>query len=349
MSGVQILEVSEDEAGQRLDRWLRRRFAPIGQGRIEKLCRKGEIRVDGRRCKASGRLEAGQSVRLPPLPEGGEKPDAPPRLDISDADVAMIRAAVIYRDDHIIAINKPAGLAVQGGSGQTRHVDGLADGLKFGFDDKPKLVHRLDKDTSGVLLMARTSRMAAALTRAFRARTTHKVYWAAVAGSPSPQRGTIRYGLLKTAGHGPHGAGEKMVCIHPDDVATTPGAKHAATDFIVLEQAAKRVSWVALSPVTGRTHQLRAHMAEIGHPVVGDGKYGSNRQTNEGDGWGAQLGGDISRKLHLHARSISFDHPVSGARMVLRAPLPEHMQKTWDMFSWSVKWAPLDPFSEDGA
>lgn len=348
MSNVQILVVGEDEADLRLDRWFRRHFPHIGQGRIEKLCRKGEIRVDGGRVKASSRLEAGQSVRVPPLPEVGQFPDKPRGLTISEADAEMIRATVIYRDEYILAINKPPGLAVQGGSGQTRHVDGLAEALKFGLEDKPKLVHRLDKDTSGVLLLARTTQMAAALTRAFRARSARKIYWAAVAGSPVPKMGTIRFGLLKAAGHGPNGAGEKMICIHPDEVARTKGAKHAMTDYSVLEQAAKRTSWVALVPVTGRTHQLRAHMAEIGHPIIGDGKYGTNRQTNEGDGWGAQLGGDISRKLHLHARSISFVHPVTGAHMVLTAPLPEHMRKTWEVFSWSVKWAPADPFAEGG-
>jgi len=347
MSRVQTLVVAEDEAEQRLDRWFRRHFAHIGQGRIEKLCRKGEIRVDGGRVKAATRLMPGQTVRVPPLPE---PTDAAPRRPPATAnspnaeDAAFIRACVIYRDAQIIALNKPAGLAVQGGSGQVRHVDGLADALRFDLDEKPRLVHRLDKDTSGVLLLARTARMAAALTRAFRARETRKIYWAAVAGSPVPPMGTIRFGLLKAAGHGPNGAGEKMICIHPDEVATTKGAKHATTDYSVLEEAGKRTAWVALAPITGRTHQLRAHMAEIGHPIVGDGKYGTNRQTNEGDGWGAQLGGDVSRKLHLHARSITFDHPVSGARITLSAPLPPHMKKTWDLFSWQAKWAPEDPF-----
>jgi len=349
MSGVQNLTVKEDEGDQRLDRWFRRRFAHIGQGRIEKMCRKGEIRVDGGRVKASTRLGAGQSVRIPPLPDASDaaRPTRPVPSGVSPEDGDFIRACVIYRDAHIIALNKPPGLAVQGGSGQLRHVDGLAEALKFGLEEKPRLVHRLDKDTSGVLLLARTVPMATALTRAFRARTTRKIYWAAVAGSPVPKMGTIRFGLLKAAGHGPNGAGEKMICLHPDEVATTKGAKNATTDYSVLEQAGKRTSWVALAPITGRTHQLRAHMAEIGHPIIGDGKYGTNRQTNEGDGWGAQLGGDISRKLHLHARSISFDHPVTGARMVLTAPLPPHMAKTWDILSWSVKWAPADPFSED--
>jgi len=265
----------------------------------------------------------------------------------SQADADMIRAAVIYRDDHLIAINKPPGLPSQGGSGQDMHVDLLADELKFGLDEKPRLVHRLDKDTSGVLILARTRLVAAAVTRAFQSRETRKIYWAAVAGSPHPKMGTIRFGLVKAPGHGPTGGGEKMNCIHPDEVADTPDAKHATTDYTVLEEVAKRASWVALAPITGRTHQLRAHMAEIGHPIVGDGKYGTNRQTNEGDGWGAQLGGDISRKMHLHARSLTLKHPVTGARLMITAPLPEHMARTWEVFGWQVKWAPVDPFGND--
>ncbi len=340
MSGVQLLEVDADGDGQRLDRWFRRQFSQVTQGRVEKLCRKGEIRVDGGRVKASTRLEAGQAVRVPPLPDAA----APVRETsiISDADAEMIRSCVLYRDDHIIALNKPPGLAVQGGSGTYTHVDKLAHALKFGMETKPKLVHRLDKDTSGILLLARTGRAAAGLTRAFQDRTTRKIYWAAVAGRPKPDLGTIRYGLVKAGGKG-H---EKMVCIYPDDIPDTPGAKRATTDYRVLEYAGERAAWVALVPVTGRTHQLRAHMAEMGHPIAGDGKYGGNAQTNEGDGWGSQLGGDISRKLHLHARMISFDHPETGNRLELTAPMPEHMVKTWKTFEWSQKDHPGDPFED---
>ena len=232
--------------------------------------------------------------------------------EVSEADAAMIRACVIWRDEDVIALNKPPGLAVQGGSGQRRHVDGLAEALRFGRAEKPRLVHRLDRDTSGVLLLARSARAAAGLARAFQARTTRKVYWAVVAGTPSPRAGTIRYGLVKAPGHGAGGEGEKMICVPPDQVAATEGAKRATTDYTVIDAAATRAAWVALNPVTGRTHQLRAHMAAIGHPVVGDGKYGGSSQENQGDGWGAQLGGGVSRKLHLHARSIDLTHPVTG-------------------------------------
>ena len=218
----------------------------------------------------------------------------------------------------------------------------------FGFKERPKLVHRLDKDTSGVLLLARTDRVARALSEAFRAKTTRKIYWAAVAGVPHPRMGTVRYGLVKAPGRGRGGEGEKMIAVHPRDIDTTEGAKRATTDYAVLDALGSRVSWCALVPITGRTHQLRAHMAELGHPIVGDGKYGGSGQENLGDGWGAQLGGEISRKLHLHARSISFDHPITGKRITLTAPLPEHMQRTWKTLGWHENDVPDDPFAEVG-
>ena len=342
MSGVQQIEVASDEGDQRLDRWFRRHFPHVPQGRIEKMCRKGEIRLDGGRVKPATRVEAGQTVRVPPLPD--EAAPAPDATRVSDVDAEMIRSAVIWRDDHILALNKPPGLPSQGGSKQTRHVDGLAEALKFGFDEKPRLVHRLDKDTSGVLLMARTRTVAAALTKEFRARDTRKTYWAALAGTPEPRMGTIRFGLVKAPGHGAAGEGEKMLAIHPGEVNATEGAKHATTDYAVLASLGTRASWAALVPVTGRTHQLRAHMAEIGHPIVGDGKYGGSGQENKGDGWGSQLGGEISRKLHLHARSLSFTHPVTGRRITLIADLPPHMVRTWEMLDWHASDVPADPF-----
>jgi len=347
MSRVQTLTVEEADADQRLDRWFKRLFPVISQGRIEKMCRKGEIRVDGGRVKASTRVQAGQQVRIPPLPDGAAPPPQK-RTRVTDADAKFIRACVIYRDDHVIALNKPPGLPVQGGSGQSdRHVDALADALMFELDEKPRLVHRLDKDTSGVLIMARTRSVAAALTSSFRHRETRKIYWAAVAGVPQPKDGTIKYGVMKQGGHGARGEGEKMVPVDPNEVDRTEGAKRATTDYTVLSQAGARTCWMALIPVTGRTHQLRVHMAAIGHPIVGDGKYGGSGQDNMGDGWGAQLGGDLSKKLHLHARSLTIEHPVSKASLNLTAPLPEHMQRTWDTFQWQASDVPADPFEEE--
>jgi 23S rRNA pseudouridine955/2504/2580 synthase len=344
MSGVHQVTIGTEDADQRLDRWLRRLFPQVNQGRIERMCRKGEIRVDGGRVKPATRLEAGQVVRLPPIPAAPEAEAAPAEPAISEADAAMIRAAVIWKDAAIIALNKPPGLAVQGGSGQRRHVDGLAEALRFDAAEKPRLVHRLDRDTSGVLLLARSPRVAAGLARAFQSRAARKVYWAAVAGAPSPRQGTIRTGLVKAPGHGAGGEGEKMRVLPIDAVAATEGAKRATTDYAVIEAAGNRAAWVALSPITGRTHQLRAHMAAIGHPIVGDGKYGGSSQENLGDGWGAQLGGAVSRKLHLHARSLDIVHPVTGRPLHLEAPMPEHMARTWALFGWRAEDAPADPF-----
>jgi 23S rRNA pseudouridine955/2504/2580 synthase len=354
MSNVLMLTVSEDDGEQRLDRWFKRHFPQVTQGAVEKLCRTGQIRVNGGRVKASTHVLPGQHVRVPPLPlASAADPLEPaagqraPRSDITDADVRMIQAAVLWRDEHIIALNKPPGLPSQGGSGQgSRHVDGLTEALKFGFKDRPKLVHRLDKDTSGVLLLARTDRVARALSEAFRERTTRKIYWAAVAGVPSPRMGTVRFGLVKAPGRGGEGEGEKMLCIHPGKVTNTEGAKRATTDYAVLSALATRTAWVALVPITGRTHQLRAHMAELGHPIIGDGKYGGSGQENLGDGWGAQLGGEISRKLHLHARQISFVHPITKKHITLTAPLPEHMARTWKTLGWHENDVPADPFEE---
>ncbi|MBM2577102.1 RluA family pseudouridine synthase [Jannaschia sp. Os4] len=338
MSGVRQIEVGPDEGDQRIDRWLRRRFPQLGQGRIEKMCRKGELRVDGGRVKPATRVEVGQTVRVPPIPDAA--PAAPKaRPEVSGADAEMLRSRVLWRDDHLLALDKPAGLAVQGGSGQDRHVDGMAEALRFDADAPPRLVHRLDRETSGVLLMARTRSAAAAATAAFRARETRKIYWAAVAGTPTPRMGTIKYGLVK-------GQGERMETVHPQQVEATPGAKRALSDYAVLDDAGGRVSWAALVPVTGRTHQLRAHMAALGHPIVGDGRYGGRGQENLGDGWGAMLGGAVSRKMHLHARSLSFDHPVTGRRVTITAPLPEHMQATWDLLGWRPEDVPADPFEE---
>ncbi|MEM7546070.1 MAG: RluA family pseudouridine synthase [Pseudomonadota bacterium] len=344
MSGVQHIEVPRDEGDQRLDRFLRKRFPHLQQGRIEKMCRKGEVRLDGGRVKPATRVEDGQIIRVPPLPDPGvERPRAAP-VSFTPEQADMIRDAVVYKDEHVIALNKPPGLATQGGTGQNVHLAMLCEALCFEREDAPRLVHRLDKDTSGLIVLARTGKAAAALAKAFQSRETQKIYWAAVAGAPKPRMATICYGLVKAGGAG----SEKMRCIHPDEVKTVEGAKRAVTDYATIETMAQRASWVALKPITGRTHQLRAHMAEVGNPIVGDGKYAGNSVTNEGEGWGAQLGGEISRKLHLHARRLELQHPADkGRRLVLTAELPEHMKKSWDYFGWREQDAPENPFDED--
>lgn len=347
MSAVLLLTVSEEDGEQRLDRWFKRRFPHLTQGHVEKMCRTGQIRVDSARCKASDRVIPGQTIRVPPLPD--EAAPAPRRAgSISAADEKMIQNAVLWKDEHIIILNKPPGLPSQGGSGQgDRHVDGLAEALKFGYKEKPKLVHRLDKDTSGVLMLARTDRVARALSEALRHHNTRKIYWAAVAGVPHPRKGSIKYALQKAPGHGRGGEGEKMMCIHPAKVADYPDAKRAQTDYFTLWFLGNRLSWMALEPITGRTHQLRAHMAEIGHPILGDGKYGGSETDNMGDGWGAGVGGDLSRKLHLHARMLKVQHPITKEMMTWIAPLPEHMARTWKTLDWGENEVPLDPFGGD--
>ena len=347
MTGVQTVTVAAGEEDQRLDRWFRRRFPHVSQIRIEKMCRKGEIRIDGARAKPATRVAAGQAVRVPPLPDPDA--DAAPAVrrdtpQVTDKDARMMQEAVLWRDDHIIALNKPAGLPTQGGSKQTRHVDGLSEALRFDLDEKPRLVHRLDKDTSGVLLLARTRSVAAALTQAIRNRETRKIYWALVPGVPVPYLGEIKFGLVKAPGHGAQGEGEKMRAVHPQEINSTPDAKRAHTLYATLYRVGSRAAWVAMEPVTGRTHQLRAHMAEIGHPIAGDGKYGGSGQENLGDGWGAQLGGIISRKLHLHARTLAFVHPVTRKLVVVHAPLPPHMAQTWEALGWDESYADEDPF-----
>ncbi|MEM9059613.1 MAG: RluA family pseudouridine synthase [Pseudomonadota bacterium] len=336
MSGVEFVVVGDDEAEQRIDRWLRKRLSGVSQGLVEKLCRRGEVRVDGGRVKASTRIGPGQIVRIPPVRVDAKSAPSPSKPVPKSACASLVEDlcdAVIFMDDDLIALNKPPGLSVQGGTGQKQHIAGALDALRFEKTDPPRLVHRLDRDTSGVLLLARTGRAATALGRSFQRRDVEKTYFAAVAGVPNISAGTIRLGLRKVGGRND----EKMVSVHPDEVRKTEGAKPAVTQFAVVERAASRLSWVALRPITGRTHQLRVHMASIGCPIAGDGKYGGRGQENRGDGWGGGLGGSLSRKLHLHAAQLSFDHPIKTTHISISAQLPEHMQKTWNVLGWDVE------------
>ncbi len=318
MSGVQIRAVGPEDAELRLDRWFKRHFPGLGHGRLEKLLRTGQVRIDGKRARAGDRLSTGQNIRVPPLEEwaGGPPRPIPPSQP-------RVRAAVLYRDDDVIVINKPAGLAVQGGTGTVHHLDGLLDALRFEAAERPRLVHRLDKDTSGVLLLARSATAAAALADAFRSKTARKVYWAIVVGLPLPRQGKIDMALAKLPGRG----GEKMA---PED-----DGKSAVTYYSVIENAGDKASFVALLPITGRTHQLRAHSLALGTPILGDGKYG---------GAASQIPGAPGvRQLHLHARSIALPHP-RGGMLEATAPLPPHMLTTWRFFGFPEKIA--DPFAE---
>jgi 23S rRNA pseudouridine955/2504/2580 synthase len=310
----------------RLDRWFRRHYPELAHGRLEKLLRTGQIRVDGRRAKSGDRVSPGQAIRVPPL--GDSSGDAPaPRQSprARPQDEALLRDLVIHRDEHAIVLNKPPGLAVQGGSNTTHHVDGLLDGLRFGNEERPRLVHRLDKDTSGVLLIARTAAAAAFFTRAFRDKTTRKTYWAIVAGLPDLRQGKIDLSLTKGVLHGAKGRER----VHADD-----DGKDAITYYTVVDSAGDRASWLALLPLTGRTHQLRAHCAAIGTPILGDGKYG---------GAAAHIpGGAAAHRLHLHARALEIPHPA-GFTLKATAPLPAHMRHTWEFLGFAGD-AP-DPFA----
>ncbi|XBQ15242.1 MAG: RluA family pseudouridine synthase [Oceanicaulis sp.] len=308
MSGVQTLPVTADEAEMRLDRWFRKRFPHVPHGMVEKLLRKGQIRVDGGRAKGNQRLEQGQQVRVPPLPEPDAVKESPP---LSREDAAFARSLVIYEDKEIIALDKPHGLAVQGGSKTTRHVDRLLEAFGKG-DQKPRLVHRLDKDTSGVLVVAKTAQAAKRLSRLFQTRDVKKTYWAVVLGLLAPKAGEVK-GFMKKAA-GPDGDREQMVAARHGE----EGAQHAITRYAVADNAGRKASWVVLRPETGRTHQLRVHMAATGHAILGDGKYTCEIPVPEG----------LSHRLHLHARKIEI--PRAGKPpLVLEADLPRHMDETF--------------------
>ena len=310
MSGVQTLIVETAEAGSRLDRWFKRRFPHVGQGMIAKLCRKGQIRVDGGRVKPDARVEAGQSVRVPPLPDPGETKPAP-KLSRQDED--FIRSLVIYEDDQLIAFNKPSGLAVQGGTNTARHVDGLLSAWGEG-NERPRLVHRLDKDTSGVLVAGKGPANAAALAKAFQSHRAEKTYWAVTIGLPKPKSGEVKGFMKKAGGLGGDPDKEMMVAASHGD----PGAKHAVTRYAVVAEAGQRTAWVALRPETGRTHQLRVHMAALGTAILGDRKYVCDRPAPENFQ-------DV--KLCLHARRLVL--PRGKGQIAFEAPLPKHMVRVF--------------------
>jgi 23S rRNA pseudouridine955/2504/2580 synthase len=308
-----IARIAPDDDGIRLDRWFRRHYPAVTHGLLEKLLRKGEVRLDGRRARAADHVSTGQSVRLPPqvvhakAPEKAAKPaPAKPMGSLADR--------ILYMDKQVIVLDKPPGLATQGGSGISRHVDGMLDSLAFEKNARPKLVHRLDRDTSGVLLVARTAQSAAGLSRALAERDASKVYWALTRGVPKQRHGFIKGALAREGGRG-H---ERMAVSEEDD------AKFALTEYAVMGTAGTDFAWVAARPVTGRTHQIRVHLASLGTPIVGDFKYGGA----EAKGKGA-----IADKLHLHARSMDIARP-DGTRLKVAAPLPPHMRESWQLLGF---------------
>lgn len=312
MTSVQSLTVADGEGELRLDRWFKRHFPELSHGRLEKLLRTGQVRVDGKRATAGARLAPGQVIRVPPLVPTTPKPEPRP---IDEREAAALRRLVLHRDDDVIALDKPAGLAVQGGTGTPHHLDAMLDALRFDADERPRLVHRLDRDTSGVLLLARTAAVAAHLAETFRDKESEKVYWAVVVGVPAPRYGRIDRSMAKRRGHG----GER-VAIDGED------GQRAITDYRILDAAGRRAAWLELKPVTGRTHQLRVHCLAIGTPILGDGKYGGANAFVPG--------AELPRQLHLHARAITVPHPRGGT-LAVTAPLPVHMRETFGYFGFT--------------
>jgi 23S rRNA pseudouridine955/2504/2580 synthase len=316
---VETRIVEPDEDGMRVDRWFKAHYPDVAFGHLQKLLRSGQIRVDGGRAKTNDRVSAGQAVRVPPLP-ASNVPGAPPTLRSTRAeqDAAFLRDLILHEDRDTLVINKPHGLAVQGGSGTERHVDGMLAALAGSGEDKPRLVHRLDRDTSGVLVLAKTRKAAADLGAIFRTRSARKIYWALVKGVPSPKQGRISLFLSKQMGPD----GERVrIMKHGDEEAV-----HSVTYYSLVERAGNAISWLSMKPVTGRTHQLRAHAAHIGHPIIGDPKYGAGFEG---------LPDGLPKKLHLHARRITLPHPRGGV-LDVTAPLPPHMKASFDMLGFDA-------------
>ena len=314
--------VQDDDDGQRIDRWLKKHFPDLSFGQLQKILRTGQVRVDGKRCKTSTRLVKGQSVRIPPqvtAPVPGEK-------KISPRDAALIKSLVIYQDDYIIAINKPAGIATQGGSKIGRNIDDMMEALTVD-GVKPRLVHRLDKDTSGVLLLARSLQMAQYLGDMFKGRDIRKYYWGITVPAPQVHQGKIQSAIAKTAGRG----GERMMAVDKAE------GKNALTYYSVMEHAARKVAWVAFWPRTGRMHQIRVHAAQMGCPLLGDYKYGEQEYLDSMP--------ELPATLHLHARRVIFQHPATGKTLDIVAPLDKDMAKTFEYFNFDPN-DTSDPFEE---
>jgi 23S rRNA pseudouridine955/2504/2580 synthase len=325
-TSVQTVPVTADESGMRVDRFLEAKFPGLSFSHIQRVIRKGEVRVNGKRTQPKNRLETGQSVRIPPLRLDQPKPRAPGN-EADEKTRAFLKSITLYEDADVLVFNKPMGLAVQGGSGTTRHLDGMLEVLRDAHGQRPRLVHRLDKDTAGCLLVAKTRFAAAALAKTFRSRAARKIYWALVAGVPKPRQGRISTFLAKEERED---ESFMRIARHGEE-----GASHAVTYYAVVETAGPALAWISLKPVTGRTHQLRAHMVHVGHPIVGDPKY------FERENW--ELPGGMQNKLHLLARRIAVPHPRGGV-IDATAPLPPHMQQSWNLIGLDA--ARYDPIEE---
>ncbi|CAD7033979.1 RluA family pseudouridine synthase [Pseudorhizobium halotolerans] len=322
MAGIEHIRVEADEAGMRLDRWFKVHYPGLGFGALQKLLRSGQVRVDGGRVKSDARVQPGQTVRVPPLDVDTKKAGPIAGKDLKhSSDYELLQRMVLHEDDKVIVLNKPAGLAVQGGSGVTRHIDQMLDAWISPKGEKPRLVHRLDRDTSGVLVIARTRGAAQKLTAAFRERDTKKTYWSLVKGVPRKHEDKISTWLVKEQTPD----GDRMrIAKHGE-----AGADHAVSFYRVLETAAQTMAWLEMEPYTGRTHQLRVHALHIGHPIIGDPKY-----FDDDINWA--FPGGIQKRLHLHARHIDIPHP-SGGRLKVTAPLPPHMVQSWNLLGFDLE------------
>jgi len=323
---VRNFTVEADDDGIRVDRWFKRHLPQVGFGTVSKWARTGQVRVDGKRVKPDDRLAEGQQIRVPP---GGDAPHKQPKAkrELKPAEIEQAQAMLIERTKGALVLNKPPGLATQGGTNTFNHVDGLLDAYVEGEDDpRPRLVHRLDKDTSGVLLVARTPGSAAYFSRRFSGRSAKKIYWALVIGVPDVKEGVIEAPLAKQPGSG----GEKMHVDHE-------GGQPAKTKYRVVDAVGKKAAWLELQPLTGRTHQLRVHCAAMDHPIVGDGKYGGKESF---------LTGSISRKMHLHARRLIIDSP-DGGKLDVTADLPEHFAASMEQLGFDVNLSDATPMRDD--
>jgi 23S rRNA pseudouridine955/2504/2580 synthase len=319
----ELREIAPDDDGIRLDRWFKRHYPALTHARLEKLLRKGEVRLDGKRAKSADRLSTGQTLRLPPQVIHDKAETRPKSAPVQTT--RKLEDMILYMDKHLFVLNKSSGLATQGGSGLKEHVDGMLDQITFEKNTRPKLVHRLDRDTSGVLLVARTAQSATGLSRALASRDASKIYWALVKGVPKEKHGIIKGALAK---EGSRGKDERM------EISEAETAKFALTEYAVMEQAGQEFAWIAARPVTGRTHQIRVHLASLGTPIIGDFKYGGAESRGKGA---------IADKLHLHARSLDIARP-DGGRLQVTAPLPPHMAKSWELLGFNPN-DPRDPFA----
>jgi 23S rRNA pseudouridine955/2504/2580 synthase len=337
----QTISVTEDEAGMRLDRWFKRRMPTLSLSHLNKIVRTGQVRVNGARVKTAARLEAGQNVRVPPMTLNLAAAPAVRRAP-STEDARALRDMTLFEDRDVLVLNKPFGLAVQGGSGTPYHVDGMLEALADENSERPRLVHRLDRDTSGVLLIAKSRRMAADLGEIFRSRQANKIYWALVEGVPKPSQGRISLFLAKGEGMGEvrgtrapgsgHDLERMRVARHGE-----ADAQHSVTYYAIVDKIAPKLAWLSMKPLTGRTHQLRAHAEAIGHPIIGDPKYGHGREDEQRRRDPVlAVPDDVERKLHLLARRLVLPHPRGGT-LDVTAPLPPHMQRSFEKFGFDAK------------